>query len=323
MLQRRSLMGLAALATLPGTTGLAAEMPEGPVRFIIPFPPGGPGDVAGRILAPPLSQRLGRPVVMDNRSGAGGMVGIEAVARATPDGRTIGFATAGAIAIAPQLVPGTTFTPLRDLAMLSRIGSVPQLIVVNPRMPIRTLPELLEHARREPGRLTVASSGNGSIPHLAIELLLTQAGVQLTHVPYRGVAPALTDLISGQVNAMIADLVAFVSHVRGGTLRGIALAARERSPLLPEVPTTAEGGLADFEVSNWYGLVTAAATPEPVQALLQQAMVGVLREPDVVRALGELGATVAGSSQAEFRAFVQSETTRWTDVARRAGARMD
>lgn len=319
MITRRGAL-LVGAALLPGAA--RAQLPDGPMRFIVPFPPGGPGDVATRLLSPTLAEQLGRTIVVENRSGAGGVVGIEAVAKAAPDGRTMGFATVGGIAIAPNLMT-MPFDPQRDLAYVSRIAAVPEMLAASPQLPAKTLGEFIAYAKANPGRVNVASSGNGSIPHLAIEMLKMKAGIDVVHVPYRGIAPAMTDLLGGQVQAMIADMSAFIAPVRQGSLHGIALAAAQRSPQLPDVPTAAEGGLADFEVSNWYGLVMAGTTPATIVARVNAAMVATLRDPAVVAKLGELGATVGSSTPDEFRQFVLTETARWGEVARASGARMD
>jgi tripartite-type tricarboxylate transporter receptor subunit TctC len=250
------------------------------------------------------------------------VVGIDAVAKSAPDGRTLGFATVGGLAIAPGLMT-MPFDPMRDLAYVSRIAAIPELLVVNPSLRVRSLAEFLDHARKNPGKLNIASSGNGSIPHLAIEMLKMQAGIEVVHVPYRGVAPALTDLVGGQVQAMIADVSAFIAPVTQGSLRAIALAAAERLPQLPDVPTTAEAGLADYEVSNWYGLIMPGATPAAIVAQVNAAMVATLQEPAMIRALSELGATAGASTPEAFRTFTQAETARWGSVAKASGARMD
>jgi tripartite-type tricarboxylate transporter receptor subunit TctC len=320
MITRRTAFSLGA--TLLPLAGARAELPEGTIRFIVPFPPGGPGDVAARVLSPKLSERLSRTIVVENRSGAGGVAGIDAVAKSAPDGRTLGFATVGGLAIAPSLMT-MPFDPMRDLAYVSRIAAIPELLVVNPRLPVRNLTEFLHHARQNSGKIDIASSGNGSIPHMAIEMLKMKAGIKVVHVPYRGVAPALADLIGGQVQAMIADISAFIAPVKHGSLRAIALAAAERSPQLPDVPTTAEAGLADYDVSNWYGLIMPGTTPAAVVAQVNAAMVATLHEPAIIHALSELGATAGASTPEAFRAFTQAETARWSSIARASGARMD
>ena len=246
---RRRLAGLiaatAAAATLPlSRPALAqpARLPDGPLRIIVPFPPGGPNDLLARVLGQKLSPLLERPVVVENRSGAGGVIGTDAAAKAPPNGLTMALTSAGAIAIAPPLTPRMPFNVERDLAPVTLVAIMPELLAVNPKLPVRTLAELVEHAKKNPAKLNFASSGNGSMPHLAGESLRAAAGIDIVHVPYRGAAPAVTDLIAGQVQMMFADMPAMMAQVQAGDLRPIALASRERSPLLPETPTLAEAG---------------------------------------------------------------------------------
>ena len=290
---------------------------------MVPFPPGGPNDAIARVLAQKLSVLLGQPVVVENRSGGGGVVGTDAVAKSAPDGHTFAVTSAGALAIAPNLVPSMPYQVGRDLAPVTLVATVPELLAVHPGVPANTLAELIAHAKSRPGRLNFASSGNGSMPHLAGEALRFAAGVEIVHVPYRGAAPAVTDLIAGQVQMMFADLPVLLPPVRSGALRAIALAGAERSPLLPEVPTTAEAGLPQIRAENWYGMVAPARTPEPALAALREATVRALRDPEVAGALREQGASAAGGGSEEFAAFVRAETARWGEVARRSGATMD
>ncbi|MFT8246833.1 Bug family tripartite tricarboxylate transporter substrate binding protein [Roseomonas sp. BN140053] len=324
MLTRRSAMALAVASwAAPFASAAAAELPPGPMRFMVGFPPGGVSDLVARLLAPLLSQRLQRPVVVENRSGAGGMIAMTAVASAAPDGRTIGFGTLGMLSITRHIVDRMPLDPLRDLALLGLIATSPQLFVVHPGLAPRSLAELLDYARANPGRVNVGSSGNGSIPHLTIELLRERTGVEMTHVPYRGVAPVITDLMSGQIQASIADIPAFLEPVRNGTLRAVTLAGPARSSLLPDVPTTAEAGLPDFEVENWYGLIAPAATPLAVQQLLNDTLREALADEGFSAKLTEFGAVAHGTSIAEFRRFAEAESERWGAVARRVGAKMD
>ena len=327
MTTRRRLAGLiAAAAALPlprPALAQSARLPDGPLRIIVPFPPGGPNDLLARVLGQKLSPILERPVVVENRSGAGGVIGTDAAAKAPPTGLTMALTSAGAIAIAPPLTPRMPFNVERDLAPVTLVAIMPELLAVNPKLPVRTLAELVEHAKKNPAKLNFASSGNGSMPHLAGESLRSAAGIDIVHVPYRGAAPAVTDLIAGQVQMMFADMPAMMSQVQAGELRPIALASRERSPLLPETPTLAEAGFPQVEAENWYGLVAPACTPTPVLALLHEAAAKALRDPELQRTYAEQGAWPVGNAPEEFRAFITAETARWGEIGRRAGVTMD
>jgi tripartite-type tricarboxylate transporter receptor subunit TctC len=324
---RRRLAGLiAAAAALPlSRPALAqpARLPDGPLRIIVPFPPGGPNDLLARVLGQKLSPILERPVVVENRSGAGGVIGTDAAAKAPPNGLTMALTSAGAIAIAPPLTPRMPFNVERDLAPVTLVAVMPELLAVNPKLPVRTLAELVDHAKKNPAKLNFASSGNGSMPHLAGESLRAAAGVDIVHVPYRGAAPAVTDLIAGQVQMMFADMPAMMSQVQAGELRPIALASRERSPLLPETPTLAEAGFPSVEAENWYGLVAPARTPAPIVAMLHEAVAKALRDAELQRTYAEQGARPVGNTPEEFRAFITAETARWGEIGRRAGVTMD
>lgn len=324
---RRRLAGLiAAAAALPlSRPALAqpARLPDGPLRIIVPFPPGGPNDLLARVLGQKLSPILEQPVVVENRSGAGGVIGTDAAAKAPPNGLTMALTSAGAIAIAPPLTPRMPFNVERDLAPVTLVAIMPELLAVNPKLPVRTLAELVDHAKKNPAKLNFASSGNGSMPHLAGESLRAAAGLDIVHVPYRGAAPAVTDLIAGQVQMMFADMPAMMSQVQAGDLRPIALAGRERSPLLPETPTLAEAGFPSVEAENWYGLVAPARTPAPVIAMLHEAVAKALRDPELQRTYAEQGARPVGNTPGEVRAFITAETARWGEIGRRAGVTMD
>ncbi|MBD0271291.1 MAG: tripartite tricarboxylate transporter substrate binding protein, partial [Acetobacteraceae bacterium] len=299
MTKRRTLAAAALAASIPARSrpqpaAGGAGFPSRPLRLVVPFPPGGPNDLIGRVLAQKLSALLGQPVVVENRSGSGGVVGTDAVAKAAPDGHTVAVTSAGALAIAPNLVASMPYQVGRDLAPVALVATVPELLAAHPSVPANSLAELVAHAKASPGRLNFASSGNGSMPHLAGEALRFAAGVEIVHVPYRGAAPAVTDLVAGQVQVMFADLPVLLPQVRSGALRAIALAGRERAPLLPEVPTTAEAGMPQVLAENWYGLVAPARTPDPVLAALRDATARALRDPEVEATLRDQGARAAG-----------------------------
>ena len=313
---------LIAPALVRPTLAQETRLPEGPMRLVVPFPPGGPNDIVARVLAQKMGALLQRPMVVENRSGAGGVVGTDAVAKSAADGRTLCLTSAGAIAISPALGAPMPFDVVRDLAPITLVALMPELLAVTPSLPVRTVAELVAYAKTNPGKLNFGSSGNGSMPHLAGESLRAAAGIDIVHVPYRGAAPAVTDLMAGQVQMMFADMPAMMAQVQGGALRPLALASGERSPLLPDVPTMAEAGVPVL-ADNWYGLVTAAKVPAPLQALLQDAAARALRDPELVRTYSEQGARPVGGSAVEFRDFIAAESARWGTIGRRANVTMD
>ncbi|MFC7738996.1 Bug family tripartite tricarboxylate transporter substrate binding protein [Roseomonas sp. GCM10028921] len=323
MTTRRQLASLVAAAALTRPAlAQTARLPEGPLRLVVPFAPGGPNDLVARVLGQKLGGVLGRNVVVENRSGAGGVTGTDNVVKAAPDGRSLCLTSAGAIAISPVLGAPMPFDVAKDVAPITLVALMPELLAVPPSLPVNTVAELVDYARKNPGRVNYGSSGIGSMPHLAGEAFRAATGIDIVHIPYRGAAPAVTDLIAGQVQMMFADMPAMMSQVQGGVLRPIALASGERSPLLPETPTMAEAGVPVI-ADNWYGLVTSSRVPAPIQALLQEATARALRDPELVKSYGEQGARPVGGSQAEFRDFIVAETARWGEVGRRAGIRME
>lgn len=318
------LAGLAALAApLPAAAQDAAAFPNRPVRLIVPFATGGPSDIVARLISPRMTQLLGQPIVIEARPGAGGVTGVDVAVKAAPDGYTIVLGSAGGLAISPSLQPAMPYDTLRDLAPLTLAVIVHEPVVVPAAMPWRTLAELLAEARARPGRLNYASTGPGSMPHLAGELIKLAAGVDITHVPYRGGAPLATALLAGEVQMGLADLPILLPHIRAGTLRALAIGSAERYPLLPEVPTMAEAGLPGVLTDNWHGLVAPARTPPAVLAALQRAAAAALRDPETAARLREQGAIPVGNSAEEFGAFIRSETARWREVIQRAGVKAD
>jgi tripartite-type tricarboxylate transporter receptor subunit TctC len=289
----------------------------------VPFAAGGPADTVARLIGRVMGDRLGQPVVVDSRSGAGGVVGVEAAAHSRPDGQTIVLASTGALVALPHMMPRMPYDPMRDLAPISLVLTIPHLLVVGQHVPVRSLQELLALARRQPGQLTFGSAGNGSTPHLAGELFRLRAGIDLVHVPYRGAAPAVTDLLAGQVDMMMADVPVVLPHLRGGALRALAIAAPERLAALPEVPTTAEAGLPEVVSGTWYGLLAPAGTsPERISAL-RQSLVAALADAEARRALLDQGGALVGNTPEAFAAFLGEETAKWGEVIRAAQIRME
>jgi len=302
------------------------NFPDRPVRLIVPFPPGGPVDSAARLIAAALPEHLrGQPAVVENRSGAGGVVGVDAVTKAAPDGYTLSFSSVGAVAVGVSLLPHLPYDPRRDLAPITIAALVPSLLVVRPGLPVRTMAELLALVRQRPGALSFGSTGPGGTPHLAMELLRLRAGgrLDITHVAYRGAAPAITALLAGEVDCAFLDLSVLLPHVREGKLRALALAARARSPVAPEIPTVAEAGVPGVEVASWYSVLAPAGTPQDRIEVLHAAFAAVLARPDIVRRFAEQGTEVVASRPEATAEFIRSEIAKWGEVVRAANIRAD
>jgi tripartite-type tricarboxylate transporter receptor subunit TctC len=300
----------------------AQEFPNHPIKFIVPFPAGGPADTISRIVTEKMSAILGQPVVLESRSGAGGMIGIAAVAKSDPNGYTIAIAPSSQLAMNINLRNDMPFHPLKDLALITQIVSVPEILVVNEKVPAKTLAELVALAKAEPGKLVYASTGHGGMPHMATELFRLTAGIQLVHAPYAGAAPAVNDLLGGHVQMMFADVPVLLGNIQAGKLRALAIGSRTRIANLPDVATTAELGMPQVEADNWYGLVAPAATPQPVLAKLQSAAVEALHSPEVKDKLAAQSVIAVGNSSAEFSAYVKSEIDRWGKVIAAAGIKL-
>jgi len=315
------LVGLAAL--WPDASARAADYPTRPVTLIVAFTPGGPSDVLARIVGKKLEQLLGQPFVIENRPGAGGNIAAEIAAHAAADGHTLLMGNNSILATNASLYRKIGYDAGRDFAPISLIGSQANILVVNPAVPAKTMAELIALARAEPGKLNFASSGYGAAAHLAGELFKAQAHVDIVHVAYKGAAPALQDVIAGHVQMMFATAASVVGHVRDGLVRPLAVTTLKRTAVLPDVPTIDELGLKGFDATTWHGLVAPAATPPPIIAALHRATVTALADPDVRKALGDLGVDIVGSSPAEFAAYIKSEIPKWSAVVTAAGARLD
>jgi tripartite-type tricarboxylate transporter receptor subunit TctC len=317
---RYLLIGLTALL-LPGSA-LAQDFPNRPIRVVVPFPAGGPNDVIARVVSKAVSESTGQPVVIDNRAGAGGVVGTDFVAKSPPDGYTLAITSAGALVISPSLQP-MPYDTFRDLTLITQVAAVPELLVVHPSVPARTLAELVALAKSQPGKLNFASTGNGGMPHLAGELLKFNAGIDIVHIPYRGAAPAVTDLVGGQVQLMFADIPVLLPHVQAGKLRALAVGSRGRAAAVPDVPTTTEAGLGAVEADNWYGLVGPANLPPAVQAKLFAEFTKAMKQSEVISQLASQGAALVGSPSAEFIDYARRETAKWSQVIKTSGAKAD
>ena len=315
-------MAVATAAGLIGSGAIAQTgqaYPTKPVRLIVPFAPGGAPDLVARGLAPKLNESLGQPVIVENRAGAGGIIGMEAVARAAPDGHTLVVGSAGPLAIVPNLHRKLSYDVMRDFAPISMVTAMPFLLVVHPSLPVKSVKDLMALAKARPGELNYGSPGNGSTTHLATELLKSATGMKMTHIPYKGVAEAATALVSGQVQVLSGDLNAMLPQVKAGRMRGIAVTSARRSQLLPDTPTVAESGVPGFDASGWMGVLAPAATPAPVIERLNATIAKALAAPDTRNRLGALGGEVRASSPAEFAAFIRTEAAKWSKLIKSAG----
>ena len=324
MHRRRLLLAAPSAALLPSAAARAqaAWAPERSVRLLVGFAAGGSTDVTARLVAAALGERLGQPVVVENRPGAGGNIAAEAAARAAPDGHTLLMGVSGILAANPALYRNLPFDPVRDFAPVSQIAFIPNLVVVHPEVPAADLAGFSAHAKANPGRVHYGSAGNGTSLHLAGALLAARAGLALVHVPYRGGAPATTDLLSNKIQMLASPLVEAVAHVQAGRLRPLAVTTARRSPLLPDVPTVAET-VPGFEVALWNGLLTPAGTPAPAIARLAAETAAALRGEELRRKLAEQGSEPAPSTPEEFARFIRAEIPRWTEIVRLSGATAD
>jgi tripartite-type tricarboxylate transporter receptor subunit TctC len=309
---------ISALALAGISAAYANAFPAKPLRLVVPFAAGGGGDGAARVLAPPLSLRLGQQVVIDNRGGAGGIIGMEIVKSAVADGYTLLLTTAGFAAM-PALYQKLPFDPVTDYAPIITAQSGIFVLVVNPALPVKSVQELIAYARANPAKLDFASAGTGSTIHLAGELLKSMAQVRMTHVPYKGAAPALTDVLAGQVQTMFATAQASLPLAKQGRLRALGVTSGKRSALAPELPTLAESGLTGYEVAGWYGLAAPARTPVAIVKQLNDETNQVLKAPELATRLQAQGLEVVGGSSAEASALIQRDVVRWIKVIREAG----
>ena len=300
----------------------APEWPSRPVRFIVPYPPGGPTDIMGRIIAQAVQGPLGQPFVVENRAGANGLIGSEQAARAAPDGSTF-LVNASAHVIVPHLTPNMPIDVLADFAPVTNIAAVPLWLVVNPALPVRSVAEFIAYARANPGRIAYASSSQGGAPHLAGELFKLMTGTDLVHVPYRGSGPAGQDLIAGTVQAMFDSVPASAGAVRDGRLRALAVTTRNRIAPFPDLPTIAEAGVPGYEISTWYGIWAPARTPPAIIARMQQAVATAARNPETRARFDALGAEPVADSPEDYARFVRAEYDRWGKLVRDARIKLD
>jgi tripartite-type tricarboxylate transporter receptor subunit TctC len=310
------LTGLSLLA-LPAAAA-AEDFPSKPIRLIVPFPAGGPNDIIARVIGQRVSELIKQPVVIDNRGGQGGVLGTDVVAKSAPDGYTIGIVSAGALVISPSMEK-VAYDTRTDLAPVTLVATVPEMLVVATSVPAKTMSELIALAKAQPGKLNFASSGPGSLPHLAGELFKLTAKIDIVHVPYRGAAPAVNDLLGQQVQMTFLDLPVLLPQIKAGALRPIAVGSADRAPTAPDVPTTAELGLPELRIENWYGMVAPKGTPDTVIATLNRITREAMADPAVKDKLASQGATLIGDTPEHFRGFIDTEIKKWAEVIKDAG----
>jgi tripartite-type tricarboxylate transporter receptor subunit TctC len=301
----------------------AQDYPNKPIRLVVPFPPGGPNDIIGRVLGQKMQELLGQPVIIDNRPGAGGVLGTDNVAKSEPDGYSIAITSAGALAISTVLQEKILYDPLKDLAAVTLVAKVPELLVASTTVPVSNVRELVALAKAKPGTINYGSTGPGSMPHLAGELFRTSAQIDIVHVPYRGAAPAVNDLVGHQVQIMFLDVPVLLPQIQAGAIRPLAVGGRLRVASLPNLPTISELGYPQIEADNWYGMVAPALTPRAIVAKLNSIAVAAIKAPEVQDKLASQGAVLIGNPPEEFAAYMGSEIMKWTKVVQAAGIKVN
>jgi tripartite-type tricarboxylate transporter receptor subunit TctC len=317
----RALAFAAALAVCAGAW--AQSYPAKPVRFIVPFPPGGSADILARAIGQKAGEGLGQSLVVENRPGAGTAIGAEALAKSPADGYAVMIGTVSSHAINPALNPKLTYDPVKDFTPISLVASIPFAMIVHPSVPAKSVREFIALAKSKPGSLNYSSAGNGTSNHLAGELLKSLTGIDIVHVPYKGSAPALNDLVAGQVSLMFDLVLTAAPHVKSGAVRGLAVTGAKRSSALPELPTVAESGVPGYEVSAWFGIFAPAGVPQPVVQRLNAEFVKALQQPDLRQRLASQGAEPLTSTPDEFAAYLRSEIGKWTKVVKDSGMKLD
>jgi tripartite-type tricarboxylate transporter receptor subunit TctC len=309
---------LALCLVLASPAFAADEFPSKPIRLIVPFPPGGPNDLIARVVGQRMSDIFKQPVIIDNRGGLAGVLGTDAVAKAAPDGYTIGIVSASAIVISPSMEK-IAYDPQKDLQPITLVATVPEMLVVAKDVPAKNMAELVALAKAQPGKLNFASAGVGGLPHLAGELFKLTAKIDIVHVPYRGAAPAINDLLGQQVQMTFLDLPVILPQIKAGNLKPIALGARERAKQAPDVPTTAEVGMPDLLIENWYGMIGPAGLPRDILDKINRVAVEAMSDPAVNDKLADQGLTLVPQTPEEFRAFIAAEAAKWSNVVKKAG----
>jgi tripartite-type tricarboxylate transporter receptor subunit TctC len=321
----RSVQGvlLGSVLAVLAAGGQAQTYPTHPIRLVVPFPAGGTTDILAREVGQKLSVSLGQSVVIDNRPGAAGNIGSDLVAKSAPDGYTLLMCTVSTHAINPNLYAKLPYDHLKDFVPVVLVASVPNVLEVTPALPVNSVADLIRLAKEKPGQINFASSGSGTSIHLSGELFKTQAGVDMTHVPYKGSAPALTDLIGGQVQVMFDNLPSSLPQIKAGKLRAIAVTSAQRAPALPDIPTIAESGLPGFEATSWFGIVAPTGTPPAIIARINADVNQWLQSPEAREKLLAQGALAAGGTPEQFAAYIRAETEKWAKVVKASGAKVD
>ena len=320
--RRSTAILLAALACAP-LAGFAQPYPAKPIRFVVPYPAGGPLDTVARLLGQKVAESVKQPVVVENKPGAGGNIGADFVAKSPPDGYTILMGAVATHAINPSLYTNVPYDPVRDFAPITQVASTPNVLVVNPTLPVKSVAELIAHARGNPGKLNFGSGSTGSAGHLAGELFKSLARVEMTHVPYKGAAPAMQDLIGGRIELMFDNLASAKAQVAAGRVRALAVTTARRSPLVPDLPTIAEAGLPGFDISTWFGVFAPAGTPREALERLHAEFARALAAPEVREKMLALGAEPVGNRPEEFAAFIRAEAEKYARVIKASGAKAD
>lgn len=318
---RRALLGATVLAFAMATHA-QGSYPSQPIRIIVPFPPGGPADALARVVSNKLAPLLGQPVLVDNRAGAGGTLGVNLVAKSRPDGYTLVLVGPGPLVVLPS-VARLPYDPLRDLQPITQLVTAPMVVLTSGTSRFNSLGDVVKAARARPGTLNYASSGAGNSNHIASELLKRETGIDMQHVPYKGAGTALTALMAGDTEVGILDMPGLPAQLQGGRLKALAVTSAQRSPMLPDVPTTAEAGYPTVQATSWFGLFAAAHTPRDVVMKLNRSVVSVLKEPDVQESVNKLGAQIVAGSPEAFEAFVRSEAGKWGPIAVSVGIRLE
>jgi tripartite-type tricarboxylate transporter receptor subunit TctC len=328
-LSRRTLLALVCATTIGGFLGpqdsahAQPAYPTKPVRLIVPFPPGGGTDILARVIGNKLTEALGQPVVVENKPGAGGNIGVDLVAKSAPDGYNMVIGQTSNLAVNPTLYPDLPYDPQKDLAPISLVADAPLVLVVPANSPFKTLGDVIAAAKGKPEDVTFASPGNGTVSHLSGELLQKAANVKFQHIPYKGASQALTDLMGGQVQTYMSSIPTALSQIKGGKLRALAITAPKRVSDLPDVPTVAESGYPGFESSTWFGFLVKAGTPEPIVKRLNTELVRVLQMPEVRAKIAAEGATVLSGTPDQFAAFLKDEIVKWGKVVKDSGAKVE
>ena len=316
---KRCVLLVTALAAMAfSLVTVAQDFPNRPVRIVVPWPPSGNVDITARTVAPALAEALGVQVIVDNRPGAGGTTGTAAVAKSAPDGYTLLLGSSGTVTNAPAVYKNITYDPVKDLTAIGPIQSVPMVLTAAPKTPVANFAEFVAYAKSKPGQVSVASAGNGSSNHLAIELLMRQTGLKLIHIPYKGSGPAITDLLGSQVESMVDQMTASIGHIREGRMKALAVTSKMRSPMLPSVPTLGELGVANFEASTFTGIFGPAGMPQAVVDKLHAALKKALSVESVRERYRGMGAEIMDMTQADFSAYVRTDFEKWRSVARDA-----